>query len=200
MKKNDLQKAASVLNAFSVFEAALTVGRHWKDQEGVNAAYLDTLAEAVERYDEELPPAPFLVDSTPSQADDDRRLAQACRDWHRGALDRATFLAAVEQFVLEDISSKQNRVRSPHVGPAAQTGLYDVPEDRVILAAIHRATTPATRQPDTDCVSCGVHLTYEEAKEHVVECPGPPAPCDECDPSFGCFNDPLRCCKKPVSP
>jgi hypothetical protein len=37
--------------AESVFALALLVGRHWNDQEGVNAVYLDQLAEAVKAYD-----------------------------------------------------------------------------------------------------------------------------------------------------
>ena len=37
----------------AVLEAALTVGRHWLDQEGVNAQYLDALALAVRDYDVE---------------------------------------------------------------------------------------------------------------------------------------------------
>jgi len=65
MKLSDLPEAVRVQNAFSVFEHALTVGRHWLDQEGVNAAYLEALSEAVRRYDEEQPPEPFVVDTTP---------------------------------------------------------------------------------------------------------------------------------------
>ena len=223
MKIGDLPKAVRVQNAFSVFEHALTVGRHWKEQEGVNAAYLDALAEAVERYDEELPPAPFIVDTTDVPKSVDQRLAQACRDWHRGVLGRDDFLSSVARLA-----------------------------------------------DSTECQACRKTLTYEEAKEHVVDCPGPaedssepsleyrrgykegsratahellsgqrrddrlrvaievlaadirrrPLPeiggtemrCDEpgspkpseapgweCDPSFGCFSCPAGCCKK-VSP
>lgn len=84
----------------AVLEAALTVGRHWLDQEGVNAAYLDALAEAVRLYDAEQ--------------------CKVCRGW----------------------------------------------------------------------------LSHEEMKEHVVDCPEAPSRCDQCDPSFGCFAHPERCCKK----
>ena len=73
MKIGDLPKAVRVQNAFSVFEHALTVGRHWLDQEGVNAAYLDALAEAVKRYDEEAPPEPFVVDTTDARESDEYR-------------------------------------------------------------------------------------------------------------------------------
>ena len=38
----------------AVFRAGLVVGRHWLDQEGVNAAYLDALAETVRRHDAKL--------------------------------------------------------------------------------------------------------------------------------------------------
>lgn len=44
--------------AFWVFEAALVVGRHWNDQEGVNSAYLDALADAVAEYDRSVPRRP----------------------------------------------------------------------------------------------------------------------------------------------
>jgi hypothetical protein len=37
--------------AESVFALALLVGRHWNDQEGVNAVYLDQLGDAVKAYD-----------------------------------------------------------------------------------------------------------------------------------------------------
>jgi hypothetical protein len=35
----------------AVFAAALTVGRHWNDQEGVNGSHLDTLSAATVAYD-----------------------------------------------------------------------------------------------------------------------------------------------------
>jgi hypothetical protein len=41
--------------AFWVFEAALVVGRHWNDQDGVNADRIDDLANAVRLYDERSP-------------------------------------------------------------------------------------------------------------------------------------------------
>lgn len=47
-----------VFEAFEVFEAALVVGRHWRDQEGVNAMYLDALADAVAAYDGSIPRRP----------------------------------------------------------------------------------------------------------------------------------------------
>ena len=91
----------------AVLEAGLVVGRHWLDQEGVNAVYLDALGDAVR-----------LHDSEP---------CEVCRAW----------------------------------------------------------------------------FSQRELKEHVVDCPGPrsilESRCDECDPSFGCFSAPERCCKK-VSP
>ena len=34
-----------------VFLAALIVGRHWNDQDGVNAQYIDALADAVAAFD-----------------------------------------------------------------------------------------------------------------------------------------------------
>ncbi len=189
MRREETSKTSRVL------EAALLVGRHWNDQEGVNAVHLDALARAVAAYDL------------------DHRFAAACRKWETGRSSRSEFLSEVS----------------------------------ALLEA----------NPEHDCPVCGARLSYEEAKEHVVDCPGPTTPaeqpegeisayrrgykegiddaarellsgqqrddrlrvaiaalaadirrrplpeirgeemrCDECDPSFGCFSAPELCCKK----
>lgn len=63
-----------------VLARALELGRHWNDQAGANVATIDALADAVRAFDE---------------ADVDHNLARACREWHSGRLDRATFLTRV---------------------------------------------------------------------------------------------------------
>lgn len=164
MKISDLPKAVRIQNAFSVFEHALTVGRHWLDQEGVNASYIDALAEAVKRYDEEEPPAPFVVDTTaPLSLLERLELVLGIQDPNYDALGE----------IREIVAEVKKVPRSPHLGRAGGS---------------------------VDCISCGAHLTNEEAKEHVVECRGPHTRCAQCDPSFGCFAHPERCCKKPVAP
>lgn len=66
-----------IFEAFEVFEAALTVGRHWNDQEGVNSALLDELAETVASYDAVRVGLPRV--EPPSVA----ALRQALRVWQR---------------------------------------------------------------------------------------------------------------------
>ncbi len=47
MSWEELDKARA-----AVFRAALVVGRHWNDQDGVNAQYIDALAKHVAEFDE----------------------------------------------------------------------------------------------------------------------------------------------------
>lgn len=156
MKWLDLEKAVRVQNAFSVFEHALTVGRHWNDQEGVNKAYLDALGEAVERYDQELPPAPFIVGSTPETSLLERL------EWVLGVRDpNYDALGEIREIVAQLKKAKK--------GPTGTPQSYDPPK-----------YTGPEPWPEG--------ATFEGVRK--------PPPCDECDPSFGCFSKPELCCKK----
>ena len=48
----ELQRRQQLLDQQApVMKAALIVGRHWNDQDGVNAQYIDALADAVAAFD-----------------------------------------------------------------------------------------------------------------------------------------------------
>lgn len=89
LKPRDLPRSSSPLSkASKVLEAALVVGRHWNDQDGVNAQYLDELARAVASYDEA------------------SKFEEICRKWERAEINRNEFTLEVS-CLLETCPSKQ---------------------------------------------------------------------------------------------